>query len=112
MRPRRPPREPRGTPPRPLRTMSSRWPPARHGRSHGRRARGQSDFSGEMAFREMAWDDLPQLALRRLADLPRVRAACMERASARKVDRAGQLALDLRTAALDLRIRHRHGCKK
>src|SRR2546422_760803 len=92
--------------------MSSRWPPARHGRSHGRRARGQSDFSGEMAFREMAWDDLPQLGLRRLADLLRVRAAWMERASGRKVDRAGQLSLDLRTAALEFRIRHRDGCEK
>src|SRR2546427_11138548 len=65
-----------------------------------------------MAFREMAWDDLPQLGLRRLADLLRVRAAWMERASGRKVARAGQLSLDLRTAALEFRIRHRDGCEK
>src|SRR2546426_11718205 len=65
-----------------------------------------------MAFREMAWDDLPQLGLRRLADLLRVRAAWMERASGRKVDRAGQLSLDLRTAAREFRIRHRGGCEK
>src|SRR5436309_7502384 len=70
--------------------------------------RRQSDFAGEVALREVARHDLAQLGFRRLADFLRVRAARMKRASARQVDRARELSPDPRSAALELRIRHRH----
>src|SRR5881628_861101 len=107
MRRRRRRRGQRGTPRRLSRTTSCRWPSAGYLCRGGRRTRRQSDLSREVTLREVARDDFPQLGLRRLADFLRIRTARMERASAGQIDRTRQFSLDLRSAALEFRIRHR-----